>query len=201
MAAGSGQRLGCPKALLRLGEELLIERAVRVLREGGCQPVVAVLGAAADQVTASADLSGVDIAVNRAWSTGMGSSVRAGLDALTGVGAAAVVVVPVDMPGITAPAVRTIADLAHPEALACAHYQTRRTYPVLLGRAHWPGVSTLATADVGVRPYLLARAAQVTEVAGDDLARADDVDTIEDAARLGIEVPVDASGGGSARGR
>jgi CTP:molybdopterin cytidylyltransferase MocA len=187
--------------LLRLGEELLIERAVRVLREAGCQPVVAVLGSAADQVTASADLSGVEVAVNRAWSTGMGSSVRAGLDALDGTGAAAVVVIPVDMPGITVPAVRTIADLADPEALACAHFQTRRTYPVLLGRAHWPGVRTLAHADVGVRPYLLARAWQVTEVPGDGIARPDDVDTPEDAARFGIEVPVDASGGGSARSR
>jgi nicotine blue oxidoreductase len=52
LAAGSGRRLGYPKALLRHDDVLLVERATRVLRDAGCEPVLVVLGAAADQVAA-----------------------------------------------------------------------------------------------------------------------------------------------------
>ena len=189
LAAGSGRRLGCPKALLRHDGVLLVERATRVLRDAGCDPVLVVLGAAADRVAAGADLAGVTVVVNRAWGTGVGSSLRAGLAAAGETGAEAALVVPVDMPGITTEALRRVAALPHREALVCGTFDGRRAYPVLLGRAHWSGVATLAKADVGLRPYLLARAPQVTEIACDGIARPDDVDTPDDAARAGIEVP------------
>ncbi len=189
LAAGSGRRLGQPKALLRLRDRPLVEHAVQILDEAGCKPVLVVLGAAADQVTAAADLGGATVVVNKAWGTGLGSSLKTGLGAAVETEAEALVVVPVDMPGITVEAVRRVAELPHRDALVTATFEGRRNYPVLLGRAHWAGVTTLANADVGLRPYLLARSAQVTEVACDALATADDVDTAEDAARLGIEIP------------
>ena len=43
LAAGSGSRYGGPKALVPFEGELLVERAVRLLTEGGCAPVVVVL--------------------------------------------------------------------------------------------------------------------------------------------------------------
>lgn len=188
LAAGKGRRIGAPKALLRHGGELLVEQAVRTLREAGCKPVVVVLGAAADQVRVAAELGEATVVLNRAWSTGVGSSWRKGLDTVAETGTEAVAVLPVDMPGLTAEAVRKVAALPHPEALVCGTFEGRRGHPMLLGRAHWPGISTLANADVGARPYLLARAAQVTEVACDQVARPGDVDTPEDAARWGIDL-------------
>jgi CTP:molybdopterin cytidylyltransferase MocA len=189
LAAGSGRRIGAPKALLRWREQPLVERAVETLREAGCAPVVVVLGAAADRVGEAADLSAATVVVNRAWGTGMASSLKAGLGAAAETDAEALVVVPVDMPGITAEAVRRVVALPHREALGSAPDEGRRGFPVLLGRAHWPGVTTLVNADVGLRPYLLARTAQVSEIACDEVATADDVDTVDDAARLGIAVP------------
>ncbi len=50
LAAGAGRRFGMPKALVEHRGELFVERAARVLAEGGCAPVVVVLGAAADTV-------------------------------------------------------------------------------------------------------------------------------------------------------
>lgn len=188
LAAGSGRRLGNPKALLRHGDSLLVEHATRTVRQAGCEPVVVVLGAAADQVQAAAELAGATVVVNKSWSTGVGSSLKAGLTAVRETGAEALVVVPVDMPGLTVEAVRQVTEQPHPEALVCSTFEGRRSYPMLLGRAHWAGVATLASADVGVRPYLVARAAQVTDLACDQLAEAGDVDTPEDAARWGIEV-------------
>lgn len=186
LAAGGGRRLGGPKALLRRDGALLVEHAVRTVREAGCDPVLVVLGAAAEQVRAAAALPGSTVVVNPAWATGLGSSLRAGLAAAERTGAEAVLVVPVDMPGITVEAVRRVAAQPRPDVLACGTFDGRRSYPMLLGRAHWAGVATLAAADVGARPYLLARAAQVSDVACDQVAEPDDVDTPEDAARWGI---------------
>lgn len=186
LAAGGGRRLGGAKALLRRDGALLVEHAVETVRRAGCHPVLVVLGAAADQVRAAADLAGAEVVVNRAWTTGVGSSLRAGLAAAGQTAAEAVLVVPVDMPGITVQAVHRVAALPYPDALVCGTFGGRRSYPMLLGRAHWAGISTLARADVGARPYLLARSGQVTDVACDQVARPDDVDTPDDAARWGI---------------
>lgn len=188
LAAGRGRRIGGPKALLRHGDALLVEHAVRTVRGADCDPVVVVLGAAAQEVQASADLDGATVVVNKAWVTGVGSSLRMGLSTVGEAGAEAVVVVPVDMPGITAEAARRVASAPHPDALVCATFDRRRAHPMLFGRAHWSGIVTLANGDVSVRPYLLARAAQVTEVPCDGIAAPGDVDTPEDAARWGITV-------------
>lgn len=190
LAAGGGRRLGGgPKALLQLDGVTLVERAVATARDGGCDPVVVVLGAAADRVRAEVDLGDSLVVVNRAWSTGMGSSLRAGLAALGETEAQTALVLLVDMPGVTAAAIRRIAALPYPDALVCATYDGRRGHPMLLGREHWAGIATLATADVGARPYLLAHKTEVLEIACDDIADGTDIDTPEDAARLGITVP------------
>lgn len=194
LAGGGGRRVGAPKALLRLDGRPLVEHALRTVRAAGCDPVVVVLGAGADEVQAAADLAAATVVVNRAWATGLGSSLRAGLDAAGQTRAEAVLVVPVDMPGITVAAIQRVASLPYPDALVCGTYDGRRSYPMLLGRAHWSGISTLAKADVGARPYLLARAAQVTEIACDHVAQPDDVDSPDDAARWGIELTGNGAG-------
>ena len=83
LAAGGGSRLGRPKALRSAtAGELLVERAARLLADGGCAPVCAVLGARAAEVRATAALPGTSIVDNPDWPTGMASSLRVGLAAL-----------------------------------------------------------------------------------------------------------------------
>jgi CTP:molybdopterin cytidylyltransferase MocA len=153
--------------------------------------VVVVLGAAAEQVRARARLDEATVVVNREWGTGVGSSLRAGLAALADTEADAALVVPVDMPGLTAEAVWRVAARHYRDSLVSATYGGQRSYPMLFGRDHWAGISTLATADVGARPYLLARAAQLQRLSCDDVADGTDVDTPETARSLGIEVPTE----------
>jgi len=178
LAAGAGRRFGGPKALAVLpdGTGFLVH-AVRALREGGCAPVVVVLGSAAEQ--AHSLVPDAEVVVNGDWATGMGSSLRQGLTALpTDVDAAVVLLV--DTPGIGPAAVARLATYADPEAIAVATYAGRRGHPVLLGRRHWPEVCQLAVGDTGARPFLRAHGSAVVEVPCDDVADPTDIDTAGD---------------------
>jgi nicotine blue oxidoreductase len=175
LAGGGGRRYGQPKALVTRDGRLAVEQALDVLRDGGCAPLVVVLGAAADEVRARADLAGATVVDNPAWATGMGSSLRVGLAALAGVdAAAAALVMLVDTPGVTAAAVRRLAGLAGTGVLARAGYDGRPGHPVLLGRNHWAGVAAAATGDEGARPYLARHDVRI--VACEDVADGTDID-------------------------
>lgn len=176
--------MGGPKALVSLAGEPLVRRAVRVLTEGGCAPLVVVLGAAAAEVREllPADAHAV---VAEHWSEGMGASLRAGLDAAERLDPVpdAVLVHLVDLPGVTAGAVARIVGHNAPDVLARAAYDGRPAHPVLLGRAHWAGVRAAATGDAGARGYLAGHPALVLVECG-DLASPEDVDTPEQLARF-----------------
>ena len=176
LAAGEGRRFGGPKALVELGGERLVDRAVRVVRDGGCDRVVVVAGAAALEVP---DAVVVD---NPQWGTGMGSSLRTGLAALP-VEVDAAVIVLVDTPWIRAEAVRLlIAVYERGAELAVATYAGERGHPVLVGRKHWLGVAESAIGDVGARDYL-ANHPDVVEVDCTGTGDASDVDDPADLKR------------------
>ncbi len=186
LAAGGGRRLGGrPKALLRHRGRPLVEHAVRVLREGGCGPVHVVLGAAADEVRARADLAGCVLVDNPDWAEGMGSSLRAGLGSLAGSGADAALVSLVDQPGIGPAAVaRVLAAYRSPTSLAAAAYDGRRGHPVLFGARRWADIAATAVGDRGARDHLTAHAADITLVECGDVAEAYDIDTADDLIHL-----------------
>jgi CTP:molybdopterin cytidylyltransferase MocA len=178
LAAGSGSRLGQPKALIDIGGQPLAARGVALLRDGGAEPVIVVTGAAA------VDLAGVITVHNPRWATGMGSSLAAGL-ATAPDDCAAVVVALVDQPLVGAAAVRRlIAAFRAGASVAVAAYDGRPRNPVLLGREHWAEVSALADGDAGAREFLRAHPELVTLVECGDTGRPDDIDTSEDLARI-----------------
>jgi CTP:molybdopterin cytidylyltransferase MocA len=176
--------MGRPKALVELDGEPLVRRALRVLADGGCDPLVVVLGAAADDVRTVLP-PGVQAVVAADWAEGMGASLRAGITALeqaTPPPAAALVHL-VDLPGVTAAAVARLAGHASPAALARAAYTGVPAHPVLLGREHWAGVRAAAIGDAGARRYLAGHPA-LTLVECGDVADPDDVDTPEQLRRF-----------------
>jgi len=178
LAAGAGTRLGRPKALVEIGGMTLAERGVALLRDAGTDPVVVVTGAA------PVSLPGIIVAHNPQWPTGMGSSLREGLQTLPA-DRDAVVIALVDQPLITPAAVRRlVAAFASGARLAVASYQGRPRNPVLIGREHWAGAATAARGDAGARAFLRAHRALVTAVECGDVASPDDLDTPEDLARI-----------------
>jgi CTP:molybdopterin cytidylyltransferase MocA len=187
LAAGAGTRLGRPKAQITLGGVRLLDRALDVLRAGGCDDLVAVL-------RTPEQLSGVTTIVNPQPQRGMGSSLRLGLAA--GRGEIAVVLL-VDTPGIGADAVRAVIDAVRAGApVALADFGGRRVPPVAFARPHWAEVAELAEGDQGARGFLRAHPELVTAVpcAGDP----SDIDTPADLARF--ERRYDPSGGDHRRG-
>jgi CTP:molybdopterin cytidylyltransferase MocA len=183
LAAGSGSRLGQPKALVELGGSRLVDRGIGLLQAGGASPLVVVTGAA------PLTLPGVIMVHNPDWPSGMGSSLAVGLRAVPD-GCAAAVVALVDQPLIGAAAVRRlIAANAAGATVAVAAYHGQPRNPVLLARAHWPEVISLAAGDVGARPFLRAHPDVVTLVECADTGQPDDLDTPADLARLTRMLP------------
>lgn len=193
LAAGAGRRMGRPKALMRAVDGTpWLTAAGRALHDGGCSPVVVVLGAAAEE--ARALLNGLDVQALEAgdWATGMGASLRTGLASLAeGVGrpdrdgygddpalitADAALIHLVDLPDVGPDVVSRVLGRAgsSPAALARAAYQGVPGHPVLLGREHWDPVTRSAGGDQGARSYLRTHRPLLVECG--DLAAGADVD-------------------------
>lgn len=179
LAAGEGSRLGQPKALTLFRGERLVDRGVRLLRDGGADPVIVVTGAA------DVEMPGVVTVHNPAWRSGMGSSLVAGLAAVPG-GCGAAVIALVDQPLVGVEAVRRLiaAHSADGAVVAVAAYRGVPRNPVLLAREYWSEVVALATGDTGARPFLRAHPELVTLVECGDTGDPADVDTPDDLARL-----------------
>lgn len=103
LAAGEGKRFGGPKAPYVHNGQRLVDRAVQVLAEAGCDPVFVVLGAWLGEVPNATVLE------NQNWKSGMGSSLQVGLATLNGESEIDEVLVSlVDLPGLTSAAVTRV---------------------------------------------------------------------------------------------
>ncbi len=187
LAAGQGSRFGRPKALVELDGQTLAERGIGMLRAGGTDPVLLVTGAA--EVELGPDHR-VRTVYNDEWRTGMGSSLRTALRALTDPDVGAAVVALADQPLVGAEAVsRLIAAYQAGVSVAVAAYDGRPRNPVLLAREHWPEVIAMATGDQGARAFLHARPDLVTLVECGDTGRPDDIDTQADLEHIAVRKP------------
>lgn len=178
LAAGAGRRMGRPKALV---DDWLV-RSVAALREGGCDPVLVVLGAAAEEARTLLPAD-QDVVLAEDWDEGMGASLRAGLRALGALGdlgpdVEAAVVHLVDLPDVGADVIARVAAVVSTDgtagALARAAYVGVPGHPVLIGRDHWAGVIESAVGDQGARGYLRTHDVRMVECG--DLAGGNDVD-------------------------
>jgi molybdenum cofactor cytidylyltransferase/nicotine blue oxidoreductase len=164
--------MGAPKADLAVEGVRLVDRAVRVLRDSGCDPVIAV-------VRPGAAPGGARAVENPEPQRGMRSSLELAVSAATDAEALAVVLV--DLPGVTAAAVATVVAAWRPGRIAVASYAGRRGHPTVMSPALWREALTLAGADEGARGLLGARPDLVDEVAVSGTAT--DLDTPDDLRR------------------
>jgi CTP:molybdopterin cytidylyltransferase MocA len=159
LAAGRGERIGGPKALLTVGGESFLARAARLLARPGIERVVAVLGHEADRVAREANLPrGVPMVVNARYGEGMLTSIQAGAEG--------VLIHPVDHPLVDdAAADRVIAALQGGATIAVPSHDGRRGHPAGFARAAWPALRA-APAGRGARAVLADHPDWVVHVEG-----------------------------------
>ena len=174
LAAGASRRLGRPKQTEMLGGESLLARAVRVAREAAMAAVYVVVRAGDDAVEAEARRLPCEVVLNGEAEEGMASSIRAGVRAVDGTAAGAVVMT-CDQPAVTAEHLRTLVTEAGGEVVA-SEYAGRRGVPAYFPAAVC-GELLLLRGDAGAREML--RSARVVRLEGGEL----DVDTETELAR------------------
>lgn len=175
LAAGASMRLGELKQLACLGEETLLERAVRVAREAGCSPVVVVLGAEYAQVLGNSLLGDAVPVINDEWDQGMASSIRLGVWTLGFVAkdVEGVVLMTCDQPAVTADHLRLLMSRVEVKA---SRYAERNGVPAFFPTNYFGKLMALR-GDAGARELLAE--ARFEELADGEL----DVDTVEDLER------------------
>jgi molybdenum cofactor cytidylyltransferase len=176
LAAGEGRRFGGTKQLAPFRGRPLLEHALAAV--AGLSPRVVVLGHAADEIRAAVDLQGARPVTCDAWREGQAASLRCGLAALAG--AAEVLVILGDQPGITAAAVAAVAAAGGDADAVRATYGGVPGHPVLLRRPLLARADELR-GDAGFRDLLERARVQAVEIG--HLADPADIDTREELAR------------------
>jgi molybdenum cofactor cytidylyltransferase len=152
LAAGEGKRFGGVKQVAMLDGRPLLEHAVRaMLSVPAIEPVVVVLGAHADEIQATVDLSGCDVVVCDAWADGQSASLQAGVAALGEVEAAVITLG--DQPFISAEVIAGVLDHRGRHLAVRATYDGAPGHPVLLERRLLDHVGELE-GDAGARTLL-----------------------------------------------
>lgn len=176
LAAGSGTRMGRPKAEIEVAGERLIDRAVRVAREAGCDPVIAV-------VRHGTAVTGALAVVNPDPARGQRSSLALAVKAAGNAEALAVVLV--DTPGIGVEAIAAVRGAWRPGRIVVAGYATarghRRGHPTVMSPELWTHALELAAPDEGAKALIAARPDLVDVV--DTLGDPTDLDTPADLER------------------
>ncbi|HKS28131.1 MAG TPA: nucleotidyltransferase family protein [Pyrinomonadaceae bacterium] len=138
LAAGSSSRMGSPKQTLQFRGESLLRRAALAALDAGCRPVVVVTGAHAEMCRR--EFEGLDVreVFNAEWETGMGSSVRAGIEGLISADAdaSAAVLLLCDQPHVTSDVISNLlaAHRATGRAIVASTYGGSFGVPALFSR-------------------------------------------------------------------
>lgn len=139
LAAGSSSRMGRPKQTLQFQGTSLLKRATSAALDAACRPVVVVTGAHAELSRSELDQLDVYEAFNADWQTGMGSSVRTGIERLLTIdsGVTAAVLLLCDQPHVNAEVVASLLAAYHTTGrpLIASSYGASFGAPALFSRA------------------------------------------------------------------
>lgn len=174
LAAGASTRMGRPKALLEFDGVPAIQRVCTALDEGGCDRVIAVLGADAEAIEPAVP-SGVELVHHHGWKNGRTSSVKAGLEVL--LRAEAVLIAPVDRPLFGPDDVKAL--ITSEKALAVPAYEGETGHPLLVRHAVFDEIIALAD-DEPLNKVVYRDEDRVEEVATDNAGVLVNLDTPDD---------------------
>lgn len=155
LAAGASSRMGRPKQLLEWRNRSLLEHAVLNAQTVLGERVIVVLGAHADAIQASVDLSAVTVIENPDWREGMAASIRAGVQALPESAAAALILL-CDQPLVNAEHMQNLLNAWQnaPARIVASQYHNSVGGPALFPAGFFEHLLSLS-GDRGAKPALM----------------------------------------------
>jgi molybdenum cofactor cytidylyltransferase len=181
LAAGSSSRLGQPKQLLTFRGKTFVRLSVEAAIEAGCSPAIAVIGRDRDRIARELRDLPIEIVWNQNWESGLGGSIRAGVEAARNCDA--VVILACDQPHVDAALLRRLIEThsSTGKAIVPSAYAGTLGIPALFGWSFFHALLSLGDEE-GAKPIVVAHPG---EVAGVDFpAGAVDIDTPEDYGNL-----------------
>jgi len=180
LAAGESKRMGMPKPLLRFGDATFLEQIIAVLRRSGVDGITVVLGARADLIRASIDLSGTNVVINEDYRKGQLSSLIAGLKNVPA-GAHAIILCLVDNPSVSADVVNALVDGFRKtgKPIVLPVFDGRRGHPALFARSLFDELAN-APMEKGARHVVSSNRDKVLEVDVHDRGILTSIDTPQD---------------------
>jgi CTP:molybdopterin cytidylyltransferase MocA len=178
LAAGASTRFGSAKQLVRIGGRPLLHTTVSRAVEITGSATFVVLGARAAELAPLLKHTPASIVINRHWSEGIGSSIRAGVERLPAA-CSGVMLVLADQAAITAEDLQRLAGTwrRQPEYVAAALYAGIVGVPAIFPRSRF-GELTDLRGDMGARRLLQRSPDRIVRVAMESAAL--DIDTPED---------------------
>ena len=180
LAAGESKRMGKLKALLRFKDKTFLEQIISVLKLSDVDRITVVLGAEAQTIKKSVDLSGTNIVVNKEYQKGQLSSLIAGIEDVPEE-TEAILVCLVDTPFINREVVNQIISkfLETNNPIIVPVFNKERGHPTLFSRSLFNELLN-APEEQGARHVIYSNEEKVLEL-----------ETCESGILIGINTPED----------
>jgi molybdenum cofactor cytidylyltransferase len=160
LAAGGSTRFGRSKQFALFQGDTFIKRIVAAAIEAGCAPVVVVTGEDSAQITSELARFTVSIAMNPGWSSGVGSSIRVGVQRAMDLAADldASLLLTCDQPFVTAAVLAQLIQLrlTSGKPIVASAYAETLGIPAVFDRSCFPDLLRLK-GDSGAKGIIVAR--------------------------------------------
>ncbi len=153
LAAGYSSRMGALKPMLKLGDQTILERAIRLFRESGVEDVIVVVGHGAKETIPIVHDCGARVVMNEQFEQGMFSSVQAGVNEL-GTESEAFFVLPVDIPLFRSQTIRDLLEAYRggKSKIVVLAFRGKRGHPPLISASYRNEILSYSGAD-GLRGF------------------------------------------------
>ena len=180
LAAGRSQRMGKNKLLLPFRGKAILQHVIDATQQSSLSPLILVLGDNADHVQSQLNTKNILVIKNCNFSSGYGSSLQAGLNALDNPCKGAMFVLG-DQPIVTTETIEKLimAFQKEPERWIAPSWNGQRGNPVITPASWFDRIFALE-GDTGPREHLKDPAAKLKLVEVEDRGVIFDIDSPED---------------------
>jgi len=186
LAAGQSSRLGKPKQLLKFQNKTLLQRAIDTAKSSAVQSVILVLGSSSDTILNEVDISGIRIAKNDDWQSGMASTIRCGIQTLQNMNIArcAAILMVCDQPFVTPDLLNSLIEKqkATGKPIITSQYGDTMGTPALFKKQFFSQLMDLK-GDAGAKKIMMQNSDRLATISFPQGSI--DIDTLDDYEALG----------------